>query len=65
MAMFNHRFSLSILLALPAVAMLSGYARGATEAMDLLHPSGEMSARLMIIAIAISPLISFSPSPIR
>jgi len=58
MAIFNHRFSLWILLALPAVAMLSGYARGATEAMDLLHPSGEMSARLMIIAIAISPLIS-------
>ena len=38
--------------------MLSGYARGAADAMDLLHPSGEMSARLMIIAIAISPLIS-------
>lgn len=58
MAVFNHRFSLWILLALPAVAMLSGYARGAADAMDLLHPSGEMSARLMIIAIAISPLIS-------
>lgn len=58
MAVFNHRFSLWILLALPAVAMLSGYARGAADAMDLLHPSGEISARLMIIAIAISPLIS-------
>lgn len=58
MAVFNHRFSLWILLALPALAMLSGYARGAADAMDLLHPSGEMSARLMIIAIAISPLIS-------
>lgn len=58
MAIFNHRFSLWVLLALPAVAMLSGYGRGSVEAMDLLHPSGEMSARLMIIAIAISPLIS-------
>lgn len=57
MAIFNHRFSLWVLLALPAVAMLSGYGRGSVEAMDLLHPSGEMSARLMIIAIAISPLI--------
>ena len=58
MAIFNHRFSLWALLALPAVAMLLGYGRGSAEAMDLLHPSGEMSARLMIIAIAISPLIS-------
>ena len=58
MAIFNHRFSLWVLLALPAVAMLSGYGRGSVEAMDLLHPSGEISARLMIIAIAISPLIS-------
>lgn len=57
MAIFNHRFSLWVLLALPAVAMLSGYGRGSVEAMDLLYPSGEMSARLMIIAIAISPLI--------
>lgn len=58
MAIMNHRFSLWILLALPAVAMLSGYGRGTVEAMDLLHPSGEMSARLMIVAMAISPLIS-------
>jgi sulfoxide reductase heme-binding subunit YedZ len=62
MAIFNHRFSLWALLALPAVAMLSGYGRGSVEALDLLHPSGELSARLMIIAIAISPLISlFGP----
>jgi sulfoxide reductase heme-binding subunit YedZ len=58
MAFFNHRFSLWALLALPAVAMLSNYGRGSVEALDLLHPSGELSARLMIIAIAISPLIS-------
>lgn len=62
MALFNHRFSLWALLALPAFAMLAGFGRGSVEAMDLLHPSGEMSARLMIVAIAISPFISlFGP----
>ncbi len=62
MALFNHRFSLWALLALPAFAMLAGFGRGSVEALDLLHPSGELSARLMIIAIAISPLISlFGP----
>lgn len=57
MAFLDHRLSLWALLALPALAMLTGFGRGSVEAMDLLHPSGELSARLMIIAIAISPLI--------
>ncbi len=56
--LLNHPFFLWTVLALPGLAMAMGYARGATEAMDLLHPSGEMSARLMIIAMAIGPLIS-------
>lgn len=57
-AILNHHLFLWALLALPGVAMSFGYARGAAEAMDLLHPSGEMSARLMIIAMAIGPLMS-------
>lgn len=44
-----------IVLALPALAMAVGFARG-TDAADLLHPSGEMSARLMIVAMMIGPL---------
>lgn len=46
------------LLALPALAMAIGFARGSADAMDLLHPSGETSARLMIVAIALAPLRS-------
>ena len=52
----NHRLSLWALLAAPGLAMVLGYARGTIDSMDLLHPSGEMSARLMIIAMAIGPL---------
>jgi methionine sulfoxide reductase heme-binding subunit len=41
-----------IVLALPAALMLSSGA----EPAEMLHPSGEMSARLMIIAMMIGPL---------
>jgi methionine sulfoxide reductase heme-binding subunit len=46
------------LLALPGAAMLFGWLRGAAEAGELLHPSGETSARLMIVAMAIAPLMA-------
>ena len=44
------------LLVLPAVVMVGGYWRGQAEAMELLHPTGEFSARLMIFAMMLSPL---------
>lgn len=46
-----------LLLALPAIPMISAYATGARIAMDLLHPTGEFSARFMIIAMIVSPLL--------
>jgi methionine sulfoxide reductase heme-binding subunit len=45
-------WALWILLALPGILMLSSDA----EPAKMLHPSGEMSARLMIIAMMIGPL---------
>jgi sulfoxide reductase heme-binding subunit YedZ len=54
----NSRWFLWTLLALPALAMVSGYWRGQIEAADLLHPTGEFSARFMIIAMTIAPLIA-------
>jgi sulfoxide reductase heme-binding subunit YedZ len=44
------------LLALPAAAMLHGWLTGRIETMDMLHPTGETSARLMIAAMLIGPL---------
>ncbi|HQQ08678.1 MAG: protein-methionine-sulfoxide reductase heme-binding subunit MsrQ [Pseudomonadota bacterium] len=50
-------------LALPALLMLSDLARGAVLAMDLLHPSGELSVRLVIAAMLAGPLAGvFGPS---
>ena len=42
--------------------MLLGYQTGAITAIDLLHPTGEWSARLMIVAMMLSPLVAiFGP----
>ncbi len=38
--------------------MLRGYQSGQVIAMDMLHPTGEWSARLMIVAMMLSPLVS-------
>lgn len=38
--------------------MLFGYQNGAITAIDLLHPTGEWSARLMIVAMLLSPIVA-------
>lgn len=49
---------------MPAGLMLDSYFSGEVIAMDMLHPSGEWSARLMIIAMVLSPLVSLlGPKP--
>lgn len=45
-----------LVLSLPAIALIRGYGAGDIIAMDMLHPTGEFSARFMIIALMISPL---------
>lgn len=45
-----------ILLSIPAILLISGYWAGDIIAMDMLHPTGEFSARFMIIALMITPL---------
>lgn len=45
-----------LVLALPGIAMFHGWWTGAIETMDMLHPTGETSARLMIAAMLIGPL---------
>lgn len=45
-----------LILSIPALMLLSGYWRGAIDSIDMLHPTGEFSARLMIIAMILGPL---------
>lgn len=52
------------LLCLPAVVMMRPYVFGDVIAMDMLHPTGEWSARFMIAAMVLSPLLSLiGPRP--
>lgn len=57
-SVLNRPFAFWLLLALPALPMLVGHAMGRVEAGDLLHPSGETSARLMIVAMMLGPLMA-------
>lgn len=50
------RWLLWLVLAIPAGTMLGGLASGTSLAMDLLHPSGELAVRLMILAMLPGPL---------
>lgn len=50
------RALLWLILAIPAALMLQRFASGEALAMDLYHPSGEMSVRLMILALLPGPL---------
>ena len=45
-----------ILLSLPAVVLVQRFFAGDIIAMDMLHPTGEFSARFMIAAMLVSPL---------
>lgn len=45
-----------VLLSLPAMLMLWGWLVGRIDTMDMLHPTGETSARLMIAAMVLGPL---------
>jgi sulfoxide reductase heme-binding subunit YedZ len=52
------------LLCLPAILMMRPYVFGDVIAMDMLHPTGEWSARFMIAAMVLSPLLSLiGPRP--
>lgn len=53
-----------VFLSVPAIVMLRGYYSGELIAMDMLPPTGDWSARLMIIAMSLSPLVSIlGPKP--
>lgn len=45
-----------VVLAIPAIAMTIGFVQDPVTAFDLIHPSGEFSVRLMIVAMMVSPL---------
>ena len=60
----NKKLTFWALLCLPALLMMRPFWFGDAIAMDMLHPTGEWSARFMIFAMIISPLLSLlGPRP--
>lgn len=59
-SIFDSPYSFWLLLALPAFAMINGALSGG-DLEALLHPSGEFSARFMIIAMMLTPLRMLFP----
>ena len=57
---WDHPYTFWILLALPSFAFLSAGFQG-EDLEELLHPTGEFSARLMIIAMMLTPLRMLFP----
>ena len=59
----SRRLLLWLVLALPAALMVGRFVSGEALAMDLYHPSGEMSVRLMVLALLPGPLAdAFGPN---
>ena len=57
------RALLWLVFAIPAALMIQRFASGEALAMDLYHPSGEMSVRLMVLALLPGPLADvFGPN---
>ena len=54
----NKKLAFWVLLSLPALVLLQRCFSGELIAMDMLQPTGEWSARFMIAAMLLSPLLS-------
>ena len=59
----NNRLTLWAVLAVPALMMMFAFAGGESDFADLLYPTGETSARLMIFAMMLSPLAAVIGQP--
>ena len=56
-SIWDQPYTFWALLSLPAIPMIVGFASGDMRMIhQLLHPSGEFSARFMIITMMITPL---------
>ena len=56
-SIWDHPYTFWALISLPAIPMILGLASGDPRTIhQLLHPSGEFSARFMIITMMITPL---------
>ena len=56
-AVWNSKYFFWFLLMLPSIGFMVGLWNGTTDFHKLLHPTGEFSARFMILAMLVSPFM--------
>ncbi|MDA0238538.1 MAG: ferric reductase-like transmembrane domain-containing protein [Proteobacteria bacterium] len=61
-AFLNHPCFFWAVLAVPSIPMIIGFGSGRASPESLLHPSGEFAARLMIVAMMLTPLRMLFPA---
>jgi sulfoxide reductase heme-binding subunit YedZ len=61
-SLLNSRYFIWALLALPSVIMIRGYLTETLYYGELMHASGEVSARLLIVTMAVTPLRLMLPN---
>lgn len=54
----NSQYLLGLILAIPALGLGIGYWQGQIDSMGMIQQTGEWSARLMILAMLLSPLVA-------
>ncbi len=60
-AVVGHRYFIWFLLALPAIGFSIALSGGTLTVAEVLHPTGEFSARAMLLALYCSPLVVVFP----
>lgn len=61
-ALFASRYFLWTVLSVPALGLVLGVTGGNLSFHDALHPTGEFSVRMMIVALLASPLVTLFPA---
>ena len=56
MKFLNSRYFIWLLLAIPSIVMIRGYVSEQLYYGELMHSTGEFSARLLIVTMAVTPL---------
>lgn len=53
------KFFICLFFSIPAILLTIGFLRGASPPHEMLHPSGEMSIRMMVAAMLPGPLVEY------
>ncbi len=62
MRIFNNHYFFWLLISLPAIPMIAGFATGDMRFVELMEVSGEYSVRFLVLAMAVTPFMVLFPT---